>query len=270
MGERISSTTTLFNALEENIAAISLKGIVRWDRFRHPELSETPKHWVDVLGETAIVFSHMRYFSRITEDFIKKEWPKFNKRQRRALRLGISLHDVGEAEIDGLGIGDVPVPLKNESHEKIEREVAKKVINSLDIPENLKKELNSAYQKVVVGKDPVLHNAFKALEKTEYLMTGLNVFKEARRRKNIGLPGIFEAKRLVGLVLAKDLPKVIEKYAPEYPFFIGEYLLNEMGTIDAALASSESFFEPGTVDHSDFKRSKELWKNYKESFFFQK
>ena len=270
MGERIplSSTRTLFNALEKHPAFQSLSTTLRWDRFRHPELSETPKHWLNVLGETAVVFTHMRYFSQITEDFIKKEWTKFNKNQRRTLRLGVSLHDVGEAKIDGIGIGDVAVPFKNESHEKLEWEVAEKVIKSLpNISDSLKKELLSAYKKVVTGEDPILHGAFKALEKTEYLMTGLNVFKEVRRLQNMGYQGIFEAKKLVGLVLAKDLPKIIEKYAPQYPFFIGGYLQDEMGTIDAAFASTESFFKKGSVDHSDFERSKGLWKDYKESFF---
>lgn len=260
LNERISEE--IFSAIEKSPAGASLRETVRWDRFR--DASESREYWKEILGDTAIVFSHMQLFSRLTYKFLENEFEHFTDHEKEILFLSSTVHDIGEAKIKGDGVGDIADPFKTSAQEKIEWKIARKAINQLNIDGELKKRLWDSYEKVIIGKDSKLHLAFKALEKYEYFLTAMNVFNNVSERYKQNLPGIVNAKKLVGRVLTADFPKLLENYVPHFPSSIESDIKYVYPLIDEAFSFSTPLNWATEEEALQFESARISWENWKK------
>lgn len=229
------------DALASSEAGASLKETFRWTtQFRTTETDET---WINVFGATGQVFSHSVLFYHLSQYFLEKEKGRFTEEQEEIFLYGVGPHDTGEAKINGKGVGDVSAILKTQSDEKKESQMAKKVIAGLKLPEELRIKLLHGYNQVINGKDPDLHQFFKAIEKSEYVITAMKVYQNNRRLESQGRPRLdpYMEKALVGRVLVIDLAKVLDVYAPVYPNSIGAFFRNSEALIDTMLEFSMPF-----------------------------
>lgn len=256
----------VMGALENSPAGVSLSSTYRWKFFRS---SESDTDWRDILGATAIDFSHGVLMFRIGDDFLQRERNRFTQEQKDTLLYGLLVHDFGEAIIGGEGVGDVSTQVKTKSDYVEEVDMAWKVIYSLDIDHELAVDLIYSYQQVVMGGDPKLHHAFKALERLEYVMTALKTYQNCRRRETRGETGVELEQAMVGRVLLFDLAKVIDIYAGEYPDTIGLYLHNMEPMIDEAYAYCKPWLMNNgwrdTASHAELcARFEKKWQAYKD------
>lgn len=258
----------LATALRQTKAGESLAGIYRWSSFRS---SETDADWRELLGATAIDIEHGELMYELGSIFLEQEKGRFTPEQEELFLYGFLVHDFGEAIIDENGIGDVSAQIKTTEHEKIENGIARAVIDSLPVDPTLKDKLLLSYQQVVEGGDPELHKAFKALEKTEYVMTALIAYQNCRSREEQGKSGILLEKPMVGRVLVIDLSKVLNVFAPEYPSSIGRYVRSMEPVIEEAYQYTESWLRQNswrnlTADHNELCDQFEAkWEAFKDS-----
>ncbi len=237
------------NALKTSEAGQSLLTTYRWEsHFRTDEDNET---WRRVFGATGQVFTHSVLFYGIGKWFARKEASRFTPDKWQTFLYGVGPHDTGEAKLNGKGVGDVSAQVKTEEDEKAESRMAKRVIKSLNLKDSLKEKLRYGYDQVINGKDPELHFAFKAIEKSEYVITAMKVFQNQRKLEAQGLPGLNPEMELalVGRVLVIDLAKVLDVYAPKFPDSIGELFRCSAPLIDKML----EFSEPWLMTHTEWK-----------------
>lgn len=234
-------------------AGKSLQNIYRWKQFRTDEPDNV---WVEYLGETANDFSHGILMYNTGVVFLNYEDGRFIPEKQKIFLMGLIGHDWGEAIINGEGVGDVGAYAKTGAIENKESDMARKAIASINIDKKTKKELVSAYEQVVEGKDPELQYAFKALEKTEYVITAMKLYQTCKKLRERGKTGIKQEEAFVGRVLVFDLPKVLDEYAPCYPNSIGRLLKNSAALIDEMFAYSlpwlmeNKFWRGKEVDHA--------------------
>lgn len=225
-------------ALEKSEAGKSLSETYRWGQFRK---DETDEQWMGILGSTGRVDSHMRLFSKYTRAFAAMENGRFTEEAKEIFLDGIDNHDIGEAKINGMGIGDISAQIKTSADEKKESVMARKVISTLNVPQKLKDKMWYAYDQVVNGKNTELNQSFKALETTEYVLTAMNVYKNCRRLEAQGKPGLALEDALVGRVLVINLAKVLDVYVPLYPNSIGLFFKTNSSLIDKMIEHSSSW-----------------------------
>ncbi len=240
---RIEAYPQIKQALAESAAGKSLKKTYRWQQFR---TDESNKKWREALGATGQVFTHGDLFYHIGEVFLKFENGKFTPEEQETFLYGLAVHDIGEAIIDGKGVGDIGAYMKKASDEKREVKIAYKATESLKLPDELKAKLLDSYKKVVEGEDPKLHRAFKALEKTEYILTAMKVYQNGKRMRKQGKRPLKYEAALVGRVLVFDLAKDLDVYIPEYPNSIGRMLKHAVPLIDEMFAYSRPWLETNT------------------------
>lgn len=228
-------------ALAKSEAGSSLKTTYRWTE--HFRTDETDKEWRQIFGATGQVFTHGRLFYALMEKMAEREKDRFSPEKKETLLYGTAPHDVGEAKINGVGLGDISAQDKTSTHEKEEVRIAKRVINSLDLPENLKSGLLNGYKEVIEGHDPELNFAFKALEKSEYVLTAIKVYQNCKKLKSEGKPALKLEEALVGRVLVKDLAKVLDVYAPKFLDSIGFIFKKGAPLIDEMFAFSLPWLE---------------------------
>ncbi|QQG41559.1 MAG: hypothetical protein HYV90_05395 [Candidatus Woesebacteria bacterium] len=217
-------------ALAKTEAGRSLKEILRWSEYR---TGESEQEWISKIGITGQDFLHTTtLMPQIGEVFLRLEGDRFSSSEQETFRYGLISHDFGEAKINGKGIGDISASIKNAKDEKIESGIARKVIASLDLPKETKDKLLNGYHEVVEGGNPKLYDAFKALERTEYVITAMKAFVNCRRLEIQGKPGIKEEKAMIGRVLVINLTKVLNEHVPNYPNSIGRLFSNNRELID--------------------------------------
>lgn len=244
-------------ALEKSDAGKSLKRTERWSVFRADESS---KLWREIVGEAANVYEHSLAFFRLGEDFIKLE-EKILPKDREIFLYSLICHDFGEAIIDGKGVGDVASFKKDKKTEGLEREIAKKVIKSLKLNEQVKKRLNCAYDLVITGRNKKLNFAFKALERVDYAFTAIYVFEKCREREKKNLAVIKHESDLVGRVFARDLAYVLNECVNHFVNSIGHMLKKKSGVIESIYdhiypyAKSDGYLEK-------FEKSYKSWKKF--------
>lgn len=256
-------------ALAESEAGKSLAKTSRWTQFR---TNESNRKWREAIGATGQVLTHSDLFYHIAEKFLDCEGDRFTPEEQETFLYGIAVHDIGEAIINGKGVGDIGAYKKTGADEKKEAKIAYKAIDMLDLPQGIKDKLLDSYKQVVEGENPELHNAFKALEKTEYVLTAIKVFQNGKRLKNEGKHRLKYEDALVGRVLVYDLAKVLNVYAPEYPNSIGIMFRNAAPLVDEMFAATLPWLETNTswmdktVDHPTLAKSfKERWEEFKRS-----
>lgn len=257
------------NALEKSEAGASLKTTYRWAE--HFRTSETDEDWRNIFGATGRVFSHSILFFKLMEQMVARENGRFIAEKQETLLYGTAPHDAGEAKINGMGVGDISAQDKTEADEKKEVVIARRVINSLELPAELKSKLLSSYYQVVVGRDQELYEAFKALEKSEYVLTAMKVYQNCKKLMKEGRPGLALEEALVGRVLVKDLTKVLDVYAPRFPnsigviFKTGAPLIDEMFAYSLPWLQTHDTWKGKPEDHlklaSEFRTKWETFKN---------
>ncbi len=259
-------------ALKVSEAGQSLLTTYRWEsHFRTNESNET---WRQVFGATGQVFTHSVLFYGIGKWFLRKEAGRFTKDQQKTFLYGVGPHDTGEAKLNGKGVGDISAQVKTEEDEKKESRMAKRVISTLSISDALKAKLKEGYDLVVNGKDPELHFAFKAIEKSEYVITAMKVFQNQRKLEAKGLSRLDDEMEhaLVGRVLVIDLAKALDVYAPKFPDSIGELfrcsapLIDEMYEFSKPWLMSNTTWKGKEVDHPTLAKAfEEKWQAFKET-----
>lgn len=217
------------NKIRNSPVGEKLSTIERWSGFRS---SETTDKWVLLLGPTAVVLSHQEYFT----DFVLKWAEELDPDTRETLVLAASIHDLGEAIS-----GDISAYLKTPDDENNEHLHAIATLKEIEFAQNTMNTLEKAYKLVVLGENQALNFIFKALERTEYLDTGIHLFLKLQGGEQMD-----KGYYMIARILAFDLPKIL-KYALKLPNIIGEYLhqnselISEMFVI--ARASVEDDFQ---------------------------
>jgi hypothetical protein len=238
--ELLPQIMTAFAASE---AGQSLKETYRWSMgFRK---NESNRRWEKIFGVTAVDFKHGVLMYNIGRIFLEHEQGRFTPEQEEIFLYGLLTHDWGEAKINGHGVGDVSAQIKTAKDEKGEMKMFPRVIKQIKLPEDIKAKLVNGYEKVVEGGDPALFDAFKALEKTEYVITAMKVFQncERLREKKRRVLSEESEQALVGRVLIFDLARVLDTYAPAYPESIGLLFKNSSNLIDSMLSYSRPWLE---------------------------
>ncbi|HEY4496692.1 MAG TPA: hypothetical protein VI432_00905 [Candidatus Paceibacterota bacterium] len=196
----------IFEVLGKTPAGESLKNTVRFNVYRD---SESIGLWKMALGPSAITYSHMIYMHALVNYLLHRELTSnpglFTADEHRELLLAAACHDFGEAIINGEGIGDVSDPYKNEELEEKEADMFQRVLFSLDLDSELKKEMFNSYQSVIRGGNKKMYDYFRGVEQMEYIMTGSNIF---RQKENIKIKN---GAILIGSVLAVSIKPTIEK-----------------------------------------------------------
>lgn len=259
----------VYSALSQNEAGRSLMDTYRWSQFR---TNESNDEWHELFGATGQVFTHSQLFWHLSRWFLQKEQGRFTPKKEEMFLYGTAPHDLGEAKIKGKGVGDVSAMFKTRDDERRESKMARLVISSLLITDELKTKLIDGYDSVVNGKDPELHFAFKALEKSEYVFTAMKVYQNSKKMEAQGKKGLELLKPLVGRVLVFDLTKVLDVYAPVYVNSIGEIfkkssrLIDEMFVYSMPWLLTQSRWQDKSVDHASLARTfVSKWEEFKNS-----
>lgn len=261
---RIENYSKIKEALSSSPAGESLKSIYRWsgNGFRN---SQSDKEWSRIMGATAQDFTHGELMYHIARDFCEREYV-FTPRQERIFLFGVIVHDWGEAIIDKNSIGDISAQIKTKANEKQEGVVFREVIKKIKIDRRTRRELLNGYIQTVESGDHVLNYAFKALEKTEYVITAMKAYQNCKRH-GIELPTLAP---LVGRVLTIDLTSILDNHAEKYPYSIGLLFKNSQKLIDEMYEFSRPWLIANmewygkAVDHPALAVAfEEKWNNFK-------
>lgn len=221
-----------------------LQKIERWAKFR---TTETTEKWLELLGPTAVLLSHQEHLVEITYRLLTDLIPP---EELTILLLAQAVHDLGE-----LTKGDIPAPIKTEKQEKVEHAAALKLIKQVSECE----EIAHCYHEVVMGENAAAHSLFKAIEKSEYVMTAMHVFEKIRYENHTKHDNLW---LLVVRVIALDLPKALD-YAVSFPDSIGTYFLEQAGVIDRMFV--ESSWRVTEDFATQFTTSEDKWGAWKKT-----
>lgn len=264
---KVEKYPQIAQALRASEAGRSLQETYRWSQFRD---KESNRKWKELFGATGQVLTHSELFYHLMEWMVRREGQRFSPEKAETLLLGVAVHDIGEAKINGKGIGDVSAFAKTKSHEKKEVAIAYKALATLDIPEDLRMELADGYKKVVEGEDQELHFAFKALEKSEYVITAMKVYQNSIHLRSQGRRGLKHLEPMVGRVLIFDLAKALDVYIPHFPDSLGYLfrksapLIDEMYSYSKPWLLKNSEWKGKTYDHSVICRDfEQKWNSFK-------
>lgn len=264
MKERYSNLPIkeIFSAVKKHPAGDSLKKTERFSGFREDESNEV---WREVLGASANTLEHSQLFTGVVSAFLSDEGDRYSTEERIKLVLGAAVHDFGEASINGDGVGDVAWYLKTDETDKEEAEIAHRVISELDVPDELKEDLHTAYKEVVEGENEKLHFAYNALEKAEYFMTAMKVYQNCRKREKIGKPILRNEKDFVGRVIVNDLQNNIDTYVEHFPDSIALYMVGMISTIDEAYAFTKPHLQSLEDYGEKINKFEKTWAEFKEN-----
>jgi hypothetical protein len=257
-------------ALRESEAGQSLMQTYRWSQFRD---KESNGKWKELFGATGQVLTHSELFYHLMEWMVRREGDRFTPEKAETLLIGVAVHDIGEAKINGKGIGDISAFAKTKIHEKKEVAIAYKALETLQISESLRDELADGYKKVVEGEDPELHFAFKALEKSEYVITAMKVYQNSMRLRSTGRRGLKYLEPMVGRVLIFDLSKALDVYVPHFPGSLGYLfkksapLIDEMYSYSKPWLLKNSEWKGKIYDHAAICRDfEQKWNSFKSHY----
>ncbi len=236
----------IFEAVEKSEAGPSLIQTARWSGFR---AGESDEEWLQALGPSAFIMSHMKWFYQYHLVLVEFE-NDLTPIQRLILKYGTLTHDVGEARVNGVGVGDIAAHMKTTDHEQQEAEIAMQILDSLDVEESVRRDLKLGYRLIVMGEDPLLNRIHKAYERLEYVSTALNVFRNR---------GIANEGKMVRRVLTNDLSKVLDLYGDLTS--VNVYLSFMRGVIDKAFEWSVNYPE-GKEDDDRFVIAREKWDSF--------
>lgn len=220
-----------------------LQKIERWSGFR---VNETTEEWIRFLGLTAVVLTHQELLVQVVDKLLRHD-PSVSDTDKNLLMLAFAIHDIGE-----ISVGDTANPEKTEDSEQAEWIAALNLLRELAPDVEDGHELTNVYMEVVVGDNAVLHDLFKAIERTEYFMTAMNGFRylvdSGDRSPN--------KWRLVARVLAFDLPEVIS-LAQRYPHSIGAFLHSAQAFVSQMLVGTEHVVTENY--RTNFEAAKSSW-----------
>lgn len=217
----------------------SLAKIERWSPFRQ---GETTEEWCRLLGPTATVDTHQEYIVDLAE-FLLADTKLISPEEKETFLLASLVHDLGE-----MAISDIPSPLKTDQDQRHEWQHALVFLSSL----TFSKEATDAYRQVVMGENMVLHQLFKAIEKSEYFITAMNLFEQVTRHR-LQKENLWQ---LIAKVLAYDSPGVLQ-HAQQYPTTLGKYFLQRQLQVQLMFQEARSHVQP--PDLEAFTRSQALW-----------
>lgn len=220
-----------------------LQKIERWSGFR---ANETTEEWVRFLGLTAVVLTHQELLVQVVDKLLRHD-PSVSDADKNLLMLAFAIHDIGE-----ISVGDTANPEKTEDTEQVEWIAALNLLRELASDVEDGHELTDVYMEVVVGDNAVLHDLFKAIERTEYFMTAMNGFRYLVDSGDHA-PNKW---RLVARVLAFDLPVVIT-LAQRYPHSIGSFLCSEQAFVSQMLEGTEHAVTENY--RANFEAAKSSW-----------
>lgn len=197
----------IYKALIHTPAGRSLRATLRYEPFRHQ--SEEKKHWLKILGPSAVTYSHMKHVYKLTKKSLQHELrmnPKlFSRVEQEMLLLASVCHDFGEAILDEKSVGDVPATKKRAQDEKIEQRVFKQVLSSLKLNPRLKVKLWKSYFEVCHKKNSPLFKFFHLVEHIDYMDTGLTAYKNLANGKS----KLKRGKHLIGQILTFSIPLLV-------------------------------------------------------------
>lgn len=226
---KVETVGEVMSALSRTAGGLSLKEIYRWSTFRR---GEADKVWREILGMTAQDFSHGLLMYRIAANFLHLEKGRFSPEKEGVFLYGVLCHDWGEAIINGQGVGDVSAQVKTAEVENRESVIVRRVIASLSLPAEVKEQLLEGYEQVVEGMEEELYDAFRALEKTEYVITAMKVFQNCSRLRARGFHGLEDEIPLIGRVLVINLSQILDTYVSKFPHSIGLLFRTQVRLID--------------------------------------
>ena len=247
----------LFNAIETSPFAESIQNPVRFkQRFYHPDLGDTDLTWTKWLNSHTRIFEHMRDTTKLAIAFYGLEGDRFSRREQILGIMAEPLHDLGEAEIEGLDyLGDIAAGLKTQQDEKQETVIAHQAISLLDLDfmesrqKGFRALLHKAYDDAVVGKDNDIHRAHKAREKWNYIETAIDLIALDSASDHSFSDTYYwyyspvAYDWMVTRILAYDLPKVVNEYAREYPKSIGRFVDVNGMWLEAGFKQSQFFIQ---------------------------
>ena len=198
----------IYKALIHTTAGKSLRANIRYNPFRHE--TEAKKHWREMLGPSAITYSHMKHVYKLTKKALQNELKispkKFSRVEQESVLLAALCHDFGEAILDEKSVGDIPAPKKKAQHDIIEQHVFKQVLSSLKLNPKLKAKMWKSYYEVCHNKNSPLYKFFHIVEHIDYMDTGLRVYKNLVGGKN----ALKRGHHLIGQILTFSVPILVE------------------------------------------------------------
>jgi len=204
----------IYKALRHTPAGKSLRANLRYSPFRHN--TEDAKHWLEMLGPSAVTYSHMKHVYKITKKALELEQKISNKRfgpiEQETLLLAALSHDFGEAILDDKSVGDIPAPKKDPKHEKTEQLVFKQVLKSLKLDPKLKLKMWKCYRDVCHNKSSRLYKFFHLIEHIDYMDTGIRVCRNISSGKN----KLKQSRYLIGQILTFSIPLLVDDKKNNY------------------------------------------------------
>lgn len=235
----MKNLSAIETSIRDSDVGKKLLAIERWSKFRNDESTD---QWIELLGPTAIVLTHQEYFvyfimacaQNLPQDIVEM------------LVLAASVHDLGEVEV-----GDTASPDKTVQAEQEEHLQALSVIEAVGFDQTTELMLKDAYQQVVAGENLSLNFLFKSLERTEYLDTGIHLFRSLQSGQEMQ-----QGNYMIARILAFDLPKIIDT-AYKLEIVIGDYLVKNADTITQMFEVSRLAVEDDFRDR--FDQSQAQW-----------
>jgi 5'-deoxynucleotidase YfbR-like HD superfamily hydrolase len=172
----------IYNEFAKTKFGKDLKKEVRYGRFKPKSVSR--KLWQEVLGPDVNNLEHHLVTCDIANDFFiyndKKTTKEliFNYQERKLLIIAALIHDWGESIV-----GDVTFDRKSVVYEKKEHEAFKSILEKISLRNNSSvnfSDIEEAFEKVVRGKEKKLAEAFHAIERMGYLLTGVRAWRKGK------------------------------------------------------------------------------------------
>jgi len=216
----------IYNEFAKTKFGKDLKKEVRYERFKPKSVSK--KLWQEVLGPDVNNLEHHLVSYKITNTFFVCNDEKisgssiFNYHEKKLLIVAALIHDWGEAIV-----GDVTFDRKSAAYEKKEYEAFQCMLKKIffrdaDVVEFL--DIEEAFEKVVGGKEKNLAEAFNAIERIGYLITGVRAWKKGKlflRKDAKFSQGLWWLANNVALNQIKKLIEYSEIY-PAVRFYLDE------------------------------------------------
>ena len=240
----------------EDVFSPQLTSVVRYNRYRS---DETIGEWVRLLGPDALALTHPHQSALTTHDLVITQeayGQPFGSALRNALYTAPWIHDFGELELEGKGVGDVSFDKKTEADERVEIEIFDTVMNALATPPE-RQDLSDIYRTIAMDKNSPLGKAFHIVERVGYMETVIRAY--------LGVSGerIENWQGLVGNVLSNNFPALLaprEKY-PYLDIFLQENgpIIDEM--FNDTVNHEVRFDREGTLSYDPAKLSaaNEAW-----------
>lgn len=223
----------ILSALASTEAGRILQNTPRWqERYFFPQHRDNSKVWELWFGQAGNTFDHLVLETGRGIKLLWYEGDNFTPEQQTLFILANLSHDFGEAIR-----GDKAAGTKTNEEESLEAIAAHQVVDSLplkkyQVPEIWRERLHQVLDEIVFHPDPAsspLAYLHKAQEKFSYLHDAISL--HATEKVDHGLANTdvwyiwpYAMDWLIARVLAYDIPKLANVYAPAFPQSIGRKL----------------------------------------------